>query len=388
MRTINARLRGVLPAAGAALLALACFVGAYCASGNGIARAQATGGPGGGGGGPSPMLAPLPPPGTGGAGGPSGVPGMPGGMGGPMGMMAGGRSQAPAGPDLFGPLTTPGTPAAPPAQDYATSASAFVEDPQWAELDERYEVSMEWARQIDAKWQPIRKAELHYHLAALGLAISRPQSDWDVLHPRQIDLEGRRMRERYIDAYVAAQRDFIPPKVMENLRESARLAVERKTRLSSGKPKAGSAETGAESAPPPSPEDLAAFEKRWAEELEYLIYVYIAGYDAAPWCRTAYDPADRTFDDQGRPKFGKLAPPYYHPETDSQARASTGASVGAGRSGGAGSGAGMMGSAGAAPGARGAVGSGGGAGGGGGPGKSLPAAGGPGGGPSRAAGPH
>jgi hypothetical protein len=293
------------------------------------------------------------PPGGGGM----GMMGGPGGMmGGPGGRMGGAGAAAP-GTDVFGPLGSSQNAPVAPIQDFATSAAAYTDDPQWSELDERYEVSMEWARQIDLKWQPIRKAELHYHLAALGLALARPSADWAVLHPEQLDREARRIRERYVDAYVAAQRNLIPAAVMENLKESARLAVERKTRLRGATPEptapaAPAAEAGgapaapllgagpggapsaapgapaAADAPKPTPEDIAAFERRCAEELEYLIYVYLVGYDAAPWFRTAYEPSERTFDANGVPQLEKHEPKYYHSDSGEGTTSTTSTATG------------------------------------------------------------
>lgn len=333
MRLSLDRLRSGLPLCIATLLAVASLVAGYSLVGNGIGHAQTMGGP-------------MGPP-TGGAMGPMGPP--VGGMGMGMGMgMGGGAAAAPAA-DPFGQLGT--YPAAPPLQDYATNASSYSDEDQWEQLDERYEVSMEWARQIDAKWQPIRREELHYNLAALGLAIARPSSDWDVLHPNQIALQGKRVRERTVDAYIRAQRDLIPPEVMENLRESARLAVERKTRWGTpeapaGQPAApaaggmgmpalpaGPAGAGAAQAAL-SPEDQAAFERRVAEELEYLICVYLAGNDSVPWYRTAYDPEDRKFDADGVPVYDKHEPPYYHSNSGAPARTAPSAGASAGGGGG------------------------------------------------------
>jgi hypothetical protein len=240
---------------------------------------------------------------------------------GATGAAAPGAAGAGARTDLWGPLGASGQPPAPPIQDYATSVARYTDDDQWSQLDERYEISMEWARQIDLKWQPVRKAELHYHLAALGLAIARPSADRDVIHPEQIALQGQRLRERYVDEYVRTQRDLIPPQVMENLLESAKLAVERHTRLVSPESMAGEAESGSI--------DSITYQRRLAEELEYLIEVYLVGNDAAPWCRTAYDPEDRVFTDEGIPVLEKQEPTYFH----SDSARSGGRSLGAGGTG-------------------------------------------------------
>jgi hypothetical protein len=115
--------------------------------------------------------------------------------------------------------------------DYApTASSTFYQKEQWTALSERYELTMEWAHQLNRKWAPIEEAKLHYNLAAMGAAMMVPSEFQNVLNPMNIALEGRRLEQRAVDAYVEAQIARVPQEIKDNLLESARLAVLREPR--------------------------------------------------------------------------------------------------------------------------------------------------------------
>jgi len=345
------KVRTAVAAGMAVAISLAAFAGGFVAAGghrSDIVTAQtaAPTGPGGAGG-PSMMAAPPGP----GAGGTAGGMGM--GMGpGMMGMGMGGGAGARAGGGGEWPLGRPGGAPSAPLQDYQPGGADWGTQPQWSKLVDRYWVSLQWARQINAKWNPVRREVLHYALAAQGAAATVPESHWNLTHPMDFYLEGQRAQNRWAEAYIKAQWDLVPDEVRENLKQSARLAVMRKTRLMdeegqkelalaaqaglgagagaaaapAGAAAAASGAAAGAGAPTPAPAaptgpsvgalklteaDIEAFNKRVAEEYEYLMRVYIMGYDSAPWYRVAYDPQDRSFDADGRPILLDFTPPPY-----------------------------------------------------------------------------
>lgn len=335
---VTPRLRSVAVVVAAVALSVAGFAGAYLADGVSadVASAETMGAP----------APPGPPAMAGGAGtGPMGGgvlgpgmmmgPGM-GGMGGPMGGGGGGGQAWNPG---FGEPAS-GT----RLHDYApTASSTFYQKEQWTALSERYELTMEWAHQLNRKWAPIEEAKLHYNLAAMGAAMMVPSEFQNVLNPMNIALEGRRLEQRAVDAYVEAQIARVPQEIKDNLLESARLAVLRKTRFRDpDSPEAGTespapapalaspppAEEGAAAtapaapaAPPPAPEveidlppasieqDRAEFDRRVQMEYESLLRSYIMGLGAGAWFRTDYYPSDRSYSAEGRPALNSVAPP-------------------------------------------------------------------------------
>jgi hypothetical protein len=207
--------------------------------------------------------------------------------------------------------------------DYApTVSSTYYQKEQWAVLAERYALTMEWSEQVNQKWAPIEEAKLHYHLAAMGAASMVPAEFQGALNPENIALEGRRLEQRAVDAYVAAQRDLVPPEIKENLMESARLAALRKTRLvdpddpTAGDDQGAGAEgmepgagTGMEIVPAAVTEaDGVAFERRVAVEYEALLRSYIMGPIAGAQFRTDYYPRDRDYTEDGRPVYRSVSP--------------------------------------------------------------------------------
>jgi len=342
-------------AAVAVAISLAAFAGGFAAAGGNtadIVTAQTSApGPGAAAGPSGPSMGAIP-----GGGGP-GMGGM--GMGGPamgMGMMGMGGARGGGGGGGGGewPLGRPGAASA-PIQDFQPGGAEWGTQPQWRELVDKYWVSLQWAREMNAKWNPVRREVLHYSLAAQGAAATVPESHWGLTHPMDFYLEGQRAQNRWAEAYVKAQWDLVPDEVKENLKQSARLAVMRKTRLmdeegqkeqegqaqgagqagmgvapSGAAGAAGAAGAGAPAggaaapAPPPmgtpapsvgalklTDADIEAFNQRVAEEYEYLMRVYIMGYDSAPWFRQAYDPQDRSFSADGRPVLLDFTPPPY-----------------------------------------------------------------------------
>lgn len=338
------RLKSVAVVAAAVALSVAGFAGAYLADGGStdVMSAQTTGAP----------PPPAPPAMAGGAGtGPMGGgvmgpgmmmgPGM-GGMGGGMGGGAGGGGGQAWIPGFGEPASTARL------HDYApTASSTFYQKEQWTALSERYELTMEWAHQLNRKWAPIEEAKLHYNLAAMGAAMMVPTEFQNVLNPMNIALEGRRLEQRAVDAYVEAQIARIPQEIKDNLLESARLAVLRKTRFrdpdnpeaeaespapapapaSPPPAEAGAAAPAAATAPaapaapPPAPEveidlppasieqDRAEFDRRVQLEYESLLRSYVMGLGAGAWFRTDYYPRDRSYSDTGRPAMNSVAPP-------------------------------------------------------------------------------
>lgn len=336
MSHVMPKMKSALAAVVAVGLTVTGFAAAYLGHGGGadVAAAQTMGTPMSGPGAGGAVSMPPMPGGGGGTGGMMGPgmmgpgPGMMGGMGG-----AGARGSMVTWSPGFGEPTSTTR-----LHDYApTASSTFYQKEQWKELSRRYELTMEWAHQLNIKWAPIEEAKLHYNLAAMGAAMMVPSEFQSALNPMNIALEGRRLEERAVDQYVRKQIDLIPEEIRDNLWESARLAVFRKTRLrdpddpeagakaSSDNAAGGSATETEPGVPAASLEqDRAEFDRRVQLEYTSLLRAYVMGMNAAGWFRTEYDPRDRQYDDAGRPVLKSVAPSRVWSEAPSAAASTTG----------------------------------------------------------------